>query len=200
MEHIQEQGDEIMKRIFWDVILDSNIYRTFTTGWEVNKRLEFRDVFKSSQKFGNSWNLIKLELWEGEYAKREKKKPVADFMNSGLAIKAVSQSAKEVLESLILEQVEFLPFDTPVGKYYGLHVNYVDCLDLSKVTAKYFSDGRVMRVVKYAFYWEKLEGIHIFRLPELGLSRLFVSDEFKQTVEKNKLTGLMFYPIPLVEE
>lgn len=200
MELIHEQEDEIMQRIFWDVILDSNTYRTFTTGWEVDKRLESHDVFKSGQKLGSSWHPIKLELWKGEDAKKEERKPVADFMNSGLAIKVVSQSAKDVLETLISEQVEFLPFDTPVGMYYGLHVNYVDCLDLPKITAKYFSDGRVMRVVKYAFHWEKLANKHIFRLPELRLSRLFVSDDFKQTVEKNKLTGLMFYPIPLVDE
>jgi len=57
-----------------------------------------------------------------------------------------------------------------------------------------------MEVTKYAFRWEQLEGIHIFRLPELGTSRLFVSDEFKRKVEENGLTGLLFYPVPLVEE
>lgn len=189
-----------MKKILWDVLLDSNTYRTFTTGWEVDKRLEFHDVFKSDKKFGSNWVSIKLALWEGQDPKKEKKKPLADFMSSGLIIDAVNQRGKGILEPLIGEQVEFLTFDTPTTPYYGLNVNYVECLDISKIKAKYFSDGRVMRVVKYAFRWEKLEGIHIFHLPELGLSRLFVSDEFKQVVESNDLTGLLFYPVPLIEE
>jgi hypothetical protein len=97
--------------------------------------------------------------------------------------------------------VEFLPFETPVGPYYGLHVQYVDCLDISLAEViRFQSSGRIIEVTKYAFYWEKPEGVHIFRLPELGLSRLFVSDEFKQVVEENGLTGLLFYPVLLAEE
>lgn len=189
-----------MQRIFWDVLVDSNTYRIFTTGWTASKGVEFDKIFKSDKKFGHGWESINLALWEGEYPKKEKKKPLADFMNSGLIIDAVSQHGKDILEPLVGEQVEFLPLETPFTPYYGLHVKHVNCLDLSKISAKYFSDGRVMRVEQYAFYWEKLEGIHIFRLPELGLSRLFVSDEFKQIVEENALTGLMFYPVPLVDE
>lgn len=189
-----------MKKIFWDIIADSNTYRVFTTGWHVKKSLEFDKILKSTDKFGHRWSPIQLELWEAEYPEQEKKKPVADFMTCGLAIKVMSQNAKDSLEFLLSSQVELLPFQTPVGSYYGLHVNYVDCLDLPRVTAKYFSDGRVMRVERYAFYWKKLENIHIFRLPELGLSRLFVSDEFKQIVEKKGLTGLEFYPVQLLAE
>lgn len=188
----------MIKRIFWDVLIDSNSYRVFTTGWDVKKMREFYENIKSGEPLGERWATIQLVLWiDPDHPKREQKKPVADFMSAGI-MNVISNRARFTLEPLIASQVEFLPFETPVGPYYGLHIKYVDCLDTSRIEAKYFGDGRIMRVLKYAFYWERLEGIHIFRLPELGLSRLFVSDEFKRVVEENGLTGLLFYPVPLV--
>jgi len=190
-----------MKRVFWDVLSDLDNYRMFSTQLDVKKSLELDELLKV-YPFPNNWHPLALKLWEGEKGekKAEKKKPLADFMGTGLSIDAISPRGRVLLEPLIATQVEFLPFETLVGPYYGLHVQYVDCLDTSRIEAKYFSDGRVMRVVKYAFHWERLEGIHIFHLPELGLSRLFVSDELKRVVEENGLTGLLFYHVPLVED
>lgn len=192
-----------MKRVFWDVLVDCNKYRMFCTQLPVNESLELDEKLKT-YPFPDDWVQLPLKLWEGEKGKKreEKKKPLADFMATGLLLDAISPRGRILLEPLITKQVEFLPFETPVGPYYGLHVKYVDCLDVSRVVGERFDDGRIMAVgiEKYAFHWERLEGIHIFRVPELGLSRLFVSDEFKRVVEENGLTGLLFYPVPLVDE
>jgi len=191
-----------MKRLFWDVLIDSNTYRTFETGLDTETYFAVKEMLKSGASFHEQWNPMKVQLWEGDkgYKRKEKKKPVADFMSTTL-MPLVSLRGRKKIETLIANRVEFLPFETPVGPYYGLHVRYVDCLDIERAEVlRYKSSGRVMEVTKYAFRWERLEGIHIFRLPELGTSRLFVSDEFKRKVEENGLTGLLFYPVPLVEE
>lgn len=191
-----------MKRVFWDVLVDCNKYRMFCTQLPVNESLELDEKLKT-YPFPGNWVQLSLKLWEGEKGKKreEKKKPLADFMATGLLMDAISPRARTLLEPLITKQVEFLPFETPVGLYHGLHVKYVDCLDVDHAEViRFKSSGRIMEVEKYAFYWERLEGIHIFRVPELGLSRLFVSDEFKRVVEENSLTGLLFYPVPLVDE
>ena len=189
-----------MKRLFWDVLLDCNNYRIFTPELSVPESLDLNQELKNASISEANWVPLRLELWEGDKPRAEKKKPIADFIDTGLLIKIASPRARTLLEPLIGNQAELLPFETPVGPYYGLHVKYVDCLDIANIEAKYFDDGRVMRVIKYAFYWDQLEKIHIFRLQELGLSRLFVSDEFKRIVELNGLTGLLFYPVQLVEE
>ena len=62
------------------------------------------------------------------------------------------------------------------------------------------SSVRIMEVEKYTFHRDHLGEINIFRLQQLGLSRLFVSDEYKRVVEANGLSGLRFYPVPLAEE
>lgn len=190
-----------MKRIFWDVLVDSNTYRVLETLLSVAEDLDLGEMLKKGTPLGEKWSALQLRFWEGDkgYKRKEKKKPLADFTEITL-MPLISVHGRGKMESLIVAQVEFLPFETPVGPYYGLHAQYVDCLDTSRIEAHYFSDGRVMRVVKYTFHWERLEGVHIFRLPELGVSRLFVSDEFKRVVEENNLTGLLFYPVSLVEE
>ncbi len=191
-----------MKRLFWDVMADADTYRVFETLLSPEEDLELIDMLKKGMHFGESWKPLPLRFWEGDkgYKRKEKQKPVADFGEITL-MPIVSLRGREVIESLTGNQVEFLPFETPTGHYYGLHVQYVDCLDVARAEViRFKSSGRIMEVTKYAFHWNRLENIHIFRLPELGLSRLFVSDEFKQLVETHGLTGLLFYPVPLVEE
>jgi len=193
-----------MKRLFWDVLIDSNTYRTFETGLDTEGYFKIKEMLRSGESVYEQWQTMKVQLWEGDkgYKRKEKKKPVADFMSTTL-MPLISLRGREKIEPLIANQVEFLPFETSVGPYYGLHIKYVDCLDeeLSQVDYLYPEEKReIYSVSKYAFYWEKLQNVHIFRLPNVIHTSFFVSDEFRRVVEENGLTGLLFYPVPLVEE
>jgi hypothetical protein len=187
-----------MKKTVWDILIDCNNFRTFRTNLSTEDALALLELLKSGDWIATKWKGLRARLAR---ERSEKAKPSADFISIDLAFDAMSGRARAILEDLVSGQMEFLPIETPVGPYYGLHVSYVDCLDVEHAEVlRYKSSGRIMEVIKYAFRWERLEGIHIFRLPELGTSRLFVSDEFKRLVEANGLTGLEFYPVPLVEE
>jgi len=189
-----------MKRTFWDVLVDCNSYRIFTPQLDVPESLELNEKLKTESISVASWMPLRIELWEGDKPRAEKKKPIADFIDTGLLIKAVNPRTRTLVEPLIASQVEFLLFESPFGPYYGLHLRYVDCLDAEhSEVIRFKSSGRIMEVERYSFHWDRLADIHIFHLPELGLSRLFVSDEFKRVVELNGLTGLIFYPVPLAE-
>jgi hypothetical protein len=50
---------------------------------------------------------------------------------------------------------------------------------------------------KYSFYQEKVEDEHIFRiyLDDRIQSKVFVTDQFKETVESNHLTGFKFIEV-----
>jgi hypothetical protein len=124
-----------------------------------------------------------------------------------------------VLQPLIGHSVEALPLvcDTrivvpkrgdkmrvpagPFGPFYAINVlNFVDCLDYDHSEIVWFSHGVVMLVESYAFKNPGLlRGKHIFRLPETRALEVLVSDEFKNTVEKNNLVGLEFPKLGSVE-
>lgn len=50
----------------------------------------------------------------------------------------------------------------------------------------------VLDFIKLAFIEEKVRGNHIFKLVEKKLSPVYVSDEFRQRVINNGLTGFKF--------
>lgn len=65
-------------------------------------------------------------------------------------------------------------------------------MDYSRAELKYFSDGEIMDIVRYAFKADCIRGKHIFKVRESPLNRVLVSDEFKNVVEGSGLEGLIF--------
>ena len=71
--------------------------------------------------------------------------------------------------------------------------NIVDGVDYTKSQVKYFPDGkRVLRFIKLAFIEEKVRGSHIFKIVENKITSTYVSDEFRQRILDNNLTGFKF--------
>lgn len=119
-----------------------------------------------------------------------------DFPSLGGIPPVFSERAKNILEPLISDSVEFLPLACKDVPLYAVNVTRVlDCLDLSMSQFKRFSDGRIMRVERYVFKRECLEGEHMFKIPQQVRNRIYVSEIFKQTVENARLQGMFFYAI-----
>lgn len=183
----------------WRYMEDVNQYRMFDL---INQPPGFDvlDLFRTGKRLGEKWKPIKIGLWEDPENKKEKDKPIADFASAGTA-PAINEKAKSIVSPLISRTVELLPLLSNKDSYYAMNVELVDCLDVgNSIVERFKSSNRIMSVEIYAFNWDRLEGINMFRIPELGLGRLFVTDTFKQKVEDAKLLGLLFSPIPLVEE
>jgi hypothetical protein len=184
------------KQVIWRYSEDVNSYRMFDV---VNQPAGFDllDVFKTGERINNKWIPIKIKLWEEQ---GEEKKSIADFISAGTA-PAINEKAKSIIFPLVSNTVEFLPLLTKKGQYYVMNVEIVDCLDINKSSVERFkSSNRIMSVEKFAFIWNNLEGINMFRIPELGLSRLFVSDVLRKKIQESNLTGVQFLPIPMSEE
>lgn len=49
-----------------------------------------------------------------------------------------------------------------------------------------------MWVIRYCFYPERLKGLTVFKLSELPLQNVFVTDPFVQRVQEGKLVGFNF--------
>jgi hypothetical protein len=114
----------------------------------------------------------------------------------------MNQRAWDVLEPLIGNCSEPLPIIHPSGMpFYIVHVmRTIDCLDTDRAdVCRSDIDGQITNVYKYAFKPGMIEGQHIFKLPWESGGDLIVDDVFRRAVEDNKLRGLRFNPLPMVE-
>lgn len=191
-----------MGTVIWIAQIDSDNYRSFKPLPEYEKNwLEWVDKFKKGDALIKEWKQIEMDLFEGDENGKnvEGKKPIPDFA-MGYVVRCCSEKARRTIAPLVKGQVEFLPLTTPVGTYYEMNIQRIECLDVERSTVKRFKDGGILRVIKYSFLWDCLEGQHIFWAKGIGTYPTFVSDEFKRLVEENGLTGLLFHPVPLAEE
>lgn len=116
-------------------------------------------------------------------------------------IPVMSERAWDALHPLISYCCEALPIIHPTGKpYFIIHVmETIDGLDADRSEVKRYTDGGIMRVVRYSFKPEMLKGKHIFKLPLESGGELIVDDDFRRAVEANGLKGLQFKELPMVE-
>ena len=181
---------------FWIIRRDSNRYRSFaycSSDW-----MNYSDIMNENRLIGNKWNPPKLSLYtDVEHVGREEKLPIADLMN-GLVFLSISEIADSKLHSLMEDQVELLQLETEIGKYYELNIRRISCLDEEKCVLKRPSSGKsILYVERYAFIMDNILGRNIFLSTELGFTVCFVSDDLKNLIEKNSLSGLIFSTIPI---
>jgi hypothetical protein len=125
-------------------------------------------------------------------------KPVGDFpsLPGSTHLPVFSENALNTLWDLITGSVETAQLRWINHSTYNIYAVFVakvvDCLNREKSELKYFSDGGIMDIVKPVFDEEKLRNTHIFRVPDKKVSPVYVSDEFRSLVVKNRLQGLIF--------
>ncbi len=183
------------KLIWWEIFVDSNTYRVFDL-YKLSRNLELLDMFSSNRTLLSSWEIIDLKLFDKEEG--EDKKPLADFMG-GFDVPTINAKAMELMKRTIENDVEFLPLKTEAGPYFALNVKYINCLDIDNSVLKRARDGSILWVEKYALKWNKMKDINMFRIKELGLTELFVSDIFKKIYDENNLRGLIYKPVPFID-
>jgi len=104
--------------------------------------------------------------------------------------------ALQILGPILGDSIEVLPIKHGRAVWYAINILRVkDCLDQKKSNVIYFSSGRIMDVEKYVFYDNCLNDCYLFKLPEFINSIQYATDAFKEIVEINKLTGLVFIPL-----
>lgn len=189
---------------YWIVRLDPENYRVFTKGANFQRNIDLSNLLRSGKSLPEIWDPVFLTLYQGDEQEdgdviRETSKSVPDFAGGMLGF-SVNEKAYSIIKPLISNQVVFLPLNTEVGLYYELDIQEINCVDTENSEKVLFSDGKIMRITQYKFYEDKLEEKHIFKSSDAMLKPIFVSNEFKKLVEENKLTGLTFHPIPLIDK
>jgi hypothetical protein len=118
-----------------------------------------------------------------------------DFVSWMTAAPVVSEKAKQTLEPLIGEFVEFLPLTELRGqRYFAVNVlKFVDCLDqsASKIVYSPSQPKEILTVTTYGFIPTRLEAVPIFKLPNYT-SVVLVRQPFVDVVVQSRLTGAKF--------
>jgi len=179
---------------YWRIQPSPDQYRSLTaTGLTPSEELDLVNMFKSGDRLGEKWEPPIVGLFD---ANEEDQKTIGDFPSFGGVVPLmIKNRGLNALITLIHDDVEVLKVNTDKGKYSALNVFSRDCLDQDRSIVQRFKTGRIKVIEKYTFKTKCLEGVHIFRLPEEIMSRTFVDDEFKHTVESNELHGLRFFKI-----
>ncbi len=165
-------------------ILDCDVNKYENLKWREEFNLSVIQSF-NGQKI-NNWNPIKVErMYNREFSNTPGFSP---------HIPVFDEKAKNALKNILNNKVEFLPLDCENNSFFAVNViNILDCIDYNKSVYKTFSDRkRIMRFIKYSFIEKKINAQHIFKIIDEPLKRPFVSDEFKNIVEENNLTGFIF--------
>lgn len=138
----------------------------------------------------------KAAEWQGLNVKiydEDKALPIGDLV--GFTCPIFSKKAVEVLHPLLDGSAEILDVNLQNRRFYAINVTAVlDVLD--RESSKYLTyrdSQRIMVIKDYAFIKSaELMRHNIFKLAEEPVRRPFVSDVFKNTVEKSGLTGFDF--------
>lgn len=170
----------------WELTHCEMNYAVFTP--EEKWSIDYIQSFNGSRKSEN-WIPLFLVLDQPE-----SEHPLNDFPGFQYTSFIIfSSKATGILMPLIQKDAELLPLKFRNDEYYGINVTSVlSCIDYDKSIYKCFkSSGRIMKFYSVAFLKNGVKGHHIFRLTE-GPRIYYVSDDFKNMVEKNGLTGFAF--------
>ncbi|UQZ83687.1 hypothetical protein SK3146_02894 [Paenibacillus konkukensis] len=105
-----------------------------------------------------------------------------------------SEKAVSVLNHLLEGKAEVLPYQHKHDKYFAINVtNMIDCIDFSKADfSTYTGSDSVKEINKYVFIESLIADESIFKTPQHSMTRVFVTDQFRDKVLEAKLTGFKF--------
>jgi hypothetical protein len=167
---------------------------------ETYQWIDFIDYWSGYQEAQEqqSFEGLKRKVHDVFTIEEDQIKPISDFppLPASSLLPVFSGRALDELWYLISDSVETAKLrwiNHPNHPIYVVYVTrVVDCLDRKQSELVFYRDGTVMDIRKPVFFAERLEGIHIFRLPDKRVSPVYVSDTFRQAVIQNDLTGLLF--------
>jgi hypothetical protein len=170
--------------------LDSDRNGGYETIVMANRKVDFPKYIKG-QFNGNP-----IEYWgDIKFLTHHKGKPsdIPDF-SSGKPV--FSRKALDALEGLLDGSAQILPIIHDQHELYMINVLQVlDAIDYEHSIIDRFENGTFRNIIDYAFWENKLIGQHIFKLPELRLIRVFVSDLFRERCLSAGLHGFKFIEV-----
>ena len=152
-------------------------------GWEKFELFDGRPLLAT-------WSPVEVEE---DHEEGRGDRPNGDFPSLLRHVPVFSARAVEALRPILSASGEILPLTCKKcrgGPYFAFNVKrFLNVLDRDRSKIKYFSTGRVMRVLKYELVENLLTDSAIFKIPEMARSEVFVDDQFASAVASERLTG-----------
>jgi len=144
------------------------------------------------QPKANDWNGARVYL-DATFDKAELL--VADITNFNVSALAYSEKAISILQDVLEESGELLPFECD-GKKWWIHniTNVLDALDKEETTMELMDSGRFM-IGKTVLDENKLTDVSVFKTKQrmtLLLSHDVAKNDYKTIIENSDLTGVIF--------
>ncbi|RCX13019.1 hypothetical protein DFR58_11976 [Anaerobacterium chartisolvens] len=166
-------------------LLDCDVDNYDNLTWKNDIDIDEVQTFDGRQKLMN-WNPVQVKrMYDREFSN-------SPGLSSHIPI--FDKKAVDTLKDLLIGNAEILQLDCEGWEFYAINViKVLDCIDYDKSEYKTFRDGkRIMRFIKYAFDISKVKNEHLFKIVDEPLRRPFVSDEFRNRILENNLTGFKF--------
>ena len=98
-----------------------------------------------------------------------------------------------MLKPLLSEYGEILPLTCKESELWIFNpTRKLEALDEKKSTVQRFDNGRIFMIERYVFHADVVWGAHIFKIPQLRASPIFVSQHVVDAWKTAGLTGLDF--------
>ena len=162
--------------------------------WVVPQNEADFEVFRAFDGTSRSsgWEPIPVQLVQHD----EQGKPLAESELPWLGEHAQVMRPRlvELLQNVLAGDAELLPLACPDAELKVLNVlRVVEALDVERSEIVRFpSTGRIMKVKSHVFQAERLDGVKVFKVPELLRGATLVTDEVVEVVQRSGLKGVAF--------
>ena len=176
------KADLAEKNVSFLDLLDQEAFMKFNK--ELRRGLPVSDAFR----------FVELERDKSNPREKEFMDCSKLWITSGIVL--FNQKAKDCLEGVFGDYVEFVPAKYQDDIYYIVNVlNIIDGLNYEKSEFEKLDDGRPYSINKFSLRPNMVNNISIFKLfleESIYSTEIFVSQEVKDIVEENGLTGFSF--------
>ena len=176
------EADLAEKNVTFLGLLDHEAFMKFDK--ELRRGLPVSDAFR----------FVELERDKSDLRETEFMDCSQVWITTGIVL--FNQKAKDCLEGVFGDYVEFVPAKYQDDIYYIVNVlNIIDGLNYEKSEFKKTHDGKPYAVKKFSFQPNIVKNIPIFKVffwKNIYSTEIFVSQEVKDIVEANGLTGFSF--------
>ena len=137
------------------------------------------------------------DRWTGNQKFEFRSKPSpslkGDFPGLSTHVPVFNLKAVKALADLLKGNGEQLPITCDGEDYFLFNVTRViDVLDEDNCEIKRFDSGRIMYIIRYSFFRDRLVGEKMFKIPQIPLMDVLVTDDFVKHVKTAKLKGFEF--------
>jgi hypothetical protein len=138
-----------------------------------------------------------LSVWSLKKPRKRRLENLCDLsvIAAKLSVPVMSGRAKSVFEPLLGASAQWLRLDFEAGSYWLLNsLRVLNALDVPKSAIRYFSNGSLWEVERYALQPSVVADELLFKVSTAPYDVL-VTERFRAVVVENGLTGFHFQPV-----